>query len=121
MPRSTREVVDDHLARRQNGDVDGDIAQNYATDVVLMSAEGISHGHAGIRNCNKVLRTHVPEADYDYLNVLVHEDIGFLQWHATAHERVFYGCDTFVVEDGRIVAQTIHFYGGDARAADPAI
>lgn len=115
MPRSTREVIDDHLARRQEGDVDGDIARNYAEDVVLLSAEGISHGHGGIRSCNKVLREHIPEANYDYLNVVVHRDIGFLQWQATGRERVFYGSDTFIVDHGKIVVQTIHFYGNEPR------
>lgn len=115
MPRSTRDVIDDHLARRQNGDVEGDIACNYADDVVLLSAEGISHGHAGIRNCNQILREHIPEADYDYLNVLVYQDIGFLQWQATGLQRVFYGSDTFVVNRGKIMVQTIHFYGSEPK------
>lgn len=114
--RSTREVIDDHLARRQNGDVDGDIARNYAADVVLLSAEGISHGHDGIRSCNRVLREHIPQAGYSYLNVLVHQDIGFLQWQATGQERVFFGSDTFIVNRGKIVVQTIHFYGTEPRA-----
>lgn len=115
MTRSTREVIDDHLVRRQNGDLDGDIAENYANDIVLLSAEGISHGHAGIRSCNQVLREYIPEADYDYLNVLVHEDIAFLQWRARGPERVFFGSDTFIVDHGKIVAQSIHFYGTEPR------
>lgn len=115
MPRSTRLVIDDHLVRRQNCDLEGYIAQNYATDIVLLSAEGISHGHAGIRSCDQILREHIPEADYDYLNVLVHEDIGFLQWQATGPERVFYGSDTFIVDHGKIVVQTIHCYGTEPR------
>lgn len=113
MPRSTRDVIDDHLARRQAGDLDGDLERNYASDVVLMSAEGMSHGHEGILNCNQILREHIPGTDYDYLNVLVHQDMGFLQWRASGGGRTYYGADTFLISGGKIAVQTIHFYGSD--------
>lgn len=113
MPRTTREIIHDHLERRQEGDLEGDLEQNYATDVVLMSAEGKSHGHEGILSCNRILREHIPGTEYEYLNVLVHEDLGFLQWRATGNGRTFYGADTYVVSDDKIAVQTIHFYGSE--------
>ena len=45
MPRSTREVIESHLQRRLDGNVDEDLRQNYSEDVLLLSAEGVHSGH----------------------------------------------------------------------------
>jgi hypothetical protein len=58
--RTTRDVLTSHLGYRARGDLEGDLAQNYAADVLLMSAEGINHGHDGIRKLASILDSCAP-------------------------------------------------------------
>jgi hypothetical protein len=39
-PRTIQEVLNSHLHYRTVGDLEGDLRENYADDVVLLSAEG---------------------------------------------------------------------------------
>ena len=108
--RSTRAVFEDHLERARRGDVDGDLQANYAPDVLLLSAYGIEHGHAGARRLADLLEEQLPGAQFDYTLELVERDVALLEWTATADGAdVVDGVDSFVVRDGRIVAQTIHY------------
>ena len=51
-----------------------------------------------------------PGAPYVYTNRLVEGRVAFLEWTAQAeHARVSDGADSFLIEDGWIVAQTIHY------------
>jgi hypothetical protein len=117
--RSTREVLESHLALREQGDLEGDLGRNYADDVVLLSwGEGVHRGKDGVRELATVLRTYLPEGEYSYGLLLVADEYGLLQWSGSGAGTVVHdGADSFVVRDGRIVAQTIH-YATD-RAAEP--
>jgi hypothetical protein len=42
--RSTIEVLEDHLARRSQGDIEGDLGRNYLGDVVLLCEHGVLKG-----------------------------------------------------------------------------
>lgn len=42
--RSTREVLEDHLRLRREGDLEEDLARNYAEDVVLLCKHGVFKG-----------------------------------------------------------------------------
>lgn|SRR5919112_1892666 len=108
--RTTREVFDDHLRAASASDDEGDIARNYAPDVVLLTGIGILRGHDGVRRSRSVLRDDLPGASYDYVTRLVDGETAFLEWeaHSDAIE-VDDGADSFVVRDGLIVAQTIHY------------
>ena len=108
--RTTRQVFDDHLALAAQGDVEGDIARNYATDVVLLTGLGLFHGHDGVRQSRRELTREFEGAHYDYVTRLVDGDSAFLEWQArTDAIEVDDGADSFVIRDGRIVAQTIHY------------
>lgn len=108
--RTTREVLESHLDQRQAGDLERDLATNYDDDVVLLSAEGIHHGHEGVRMLASILRTYVHAGRYSYRQLLVHGEVGMLQWTAQGdHFAVHDGADSYVVRRGRIVAQTIHY------------
>lgn len=110
MSRTTLEVFEDHLERARRGDVDGDLRANYAPDVLLVSAYGIEHGPAGARRLADLLEEQLPGAQFGYTLELVEGDIALLEWTATADgAEVVDGVDSFVVRDGRIVAQTIHY------------
>ena len=53
--RSTEEVLRDHLALAQLGDIETDIARNMAPDCVLMTSYGVFRGHEGVRDAAKLL------------------------------------------------------------------
>ncbi|WP_179951016.1 nuclear transport factor 2 family protein [Xylanimonas oleitrophica] len=109
--RSTREVLEAHLVCRRAGDLERDLAENYAPDVALISwGEGVNHGLDGVRRLADVLRTYVDHASYRYHDLVTTGEYGMLRWSATAPEaRIHDGTDSFVVRDGRIVAQTIAY------------
>jgi SnoaL-like domain len=108
--RSTREVIENHLSCRRTGDIDGDLARNYDPDIVLLSAEGVHRGYDGVRYLAGILRSYVPEGRYEYRQVLAEGDVAMLQWTARGEDfDVHDGADSYVVRDGRIVSQTIHY------------
>lgn len=108
--RPTEEVLSAHLNCRRTGDLEGDLARNYHPDVVLLSAEGVNRGHDGVRRLASVLHSYVPSGTYDYGQVLCEGRIGMLQWKArSGNVEIHDGAGSYVVRDGRIVAQTIHY------------
>lgn len=109
--RSTREVIDDHLRRRAEGDLEGDLAANYAEGVLVLSKDGAFHGHDGVRQAAGILEAQLPQARFSYDLVRVAEDVALLGWSGEACDgaRTCHGVDSFVVRGGRIAVQTIHF------------
>jgi hypothetical protein len=90
--------------------VDGDIARDYAEDVVLLTGLGTFRGHDGVRRSRSILAADLPDATFRYVTTLIDGDVAFLEWRATAEAvEVNDGADSFVVEDGRIRSQTIHY------------
>lgn len=108
--RSARDVIEDHLERSRSGSVDEDLARNYAPAVTCFIRDGIHRGHDGLRQLAQRLAEELPDATFEYTTVLVDGDVGFLEWTATSEQaEVRDGADSYVVQDGRIVAQTIHY------------
>lgn len=108
--RSAREVIDDHLELARSGDFDTDLERNYHPDVVFFMSDGIYRGREGGLELAKRLEEELPGATFEYTTVLVEADVGFLEWTGRANEtEVNDGADSFVVRDGLIVAQTIHY------------
>lgn len=109
--RSTQDVFDDHLRLRRQHQVDEDIARNYAPDVILLTLDGVFHGHDGVRHTSQTLHRLLPEGQYDYTTKLVQDDYAYLEWSGKSNTaRVSHGADAFVIRGGRIVAQMIHYY-----------
>lgn len=76
----------------------------------MLCTNGVFRGHAGLREVPERLRVELPDATFTYRTVVVPDDIGFLEWEATSPAgTVRDGADSYVVRDGRIVAQTIHY------------
>ncbi len=110
MNRSTREVLEDHLERRRAGDLEGDLAHNYAEDdLIVLSKDGAYRGQDGIRTTASFLKELLPGARYSYDIVRAEGEIALLVWSCTADNgaTVCEGADSFVIRDGRIVTQTI--------------
>jgi hypothetical protein len=79
-------------------------------DIVVLERRGIFRGRDGVREHARLLEEELPQAPYVYTNRLVKGRVAFLEWTAQAeHTRVRDGADSFVIEDGWIVAQTIHY------------
>ncbi len=103
-------MLDDHLAMSLNGSVGDDIARNYAVDVAVVSNWAVEQGHDGVRKMAALLPSQLPKCTYAYKLRQVSAAIGMLQW--TGHSpsgSVRDGVDSYVIRDGRIVAQTIFY------------
>ena len=108
--RSPEEVFDDHLRMAAEHAFDEDIERNIAPDCVILERRGTFHGRDGARELARLLEEELPDAPYEYINRLVEGRFAFLEWTAeAAHTRVRDGADSFVIENGWIVAQTIHY------------
>jgi hypothetical protein len=108
--RSADEVMADHLRLAGEHRFEDDIARNVSPDCVVLERRGVFRGHDGVRELARLLSEELPDAPYTYTNVLVDERIALLEWTAESdHARVRDGADSFVIEDGWIVAQTIHY------------
>lgn len=107
--RTTTEVIHDHLKKRLDGDVDGDLG-NYDQSVVQLTGSGVYRGHDGVRACAAELARLVGEVEFVYSHTLIDGDFAYLEWRA--HDRTVHVCDgadSFVVRDGLIVLQTIRY------------
>ena len=108
--RSAKEVFDDHLRLAAEHRFDEDIARNVAPHCVILERRGIFHGRDGARELAQLLEEELPDAPYVYTNRLIADRVAFLEWTAeAAATHVRDGADSFLIEDGWIVAQTIHY------------
>ncbi len=108
--RSARDVFEDHLREGRQGSVEEDLTRNYAQDVVLLTGRGVCRGHDGVRELNRLLQEELPSATYEYRTQLVEGEVAFLEWEARSENaRVRDGADSYLIRDGRIIAQTIHY------------
>ena len=81
-----------------------------APDCVILERRGVFRGRDGARELARLLSEELPDAPYTYANRLIDGRMAFLEWTAeTENARVRDGADSFLIEDGWIVAQTIHY------------
>lgn len=108
--RTTNEVLEDHLRRRANGDLEGDLEHNYAPDIVLLCKEGVFQGIEAVRESAAILGMQIPNSRFEYVSCQTHGEYGFLEWRAESDKvRIDDGADSYVIRDGRIQMQTIHY------------
>jgi len=111
---STKEVLDRHLKCLAAGDLEG-IVSDYAPDVVLItppglfSTDGILRGTAGAEHGLRTLLGEFgkPGASFEMKQVSIEADYAYIVWSADTPDNIYdFGSDTFVVKNGKIVAQT---------------
>ena len=108
--RIAQQVLDDHLAVSFNGTVEEDLERNYAEDVTVVSNWGVEHGHDGMRRMAELLRSQLPDCTFAYRLRIVAGEVAMLEWTADSPAgSVRDGVDSYVVRNGRIQAQTIHY------------
>lgn len=108
--RTTTEIIYAHLEHRLHGDTGADISENFSDNVVILSSFGQFYGHDGVRKSARLLSEQVPNSVFTYRQTTVEGNFAFLEWTADSpEERVCEGADSFVIEDGVIILQTIHY------------
>ncbi|MGK9264742.1 nuclear transport factor 2 family protein [Sinorhizobium meliloti] len=110
MLRSTSEVFDSHLNLRINGDLERDLVENYSEDVVLLTLNSNMSGHEAIRASAARLAEQLPGARFEFMAKQVSGPYALLIWRATSQRYdAVEGADSFVIEAGKIVFQSIHY------------
>ena len=108
--RTTEEVFADHLRLAQAGRVEEDLARNYAEDCVFLTNRGVYHGREGGRQLAEMLLLELPDPTFIYTTQQVSGRVAFLGWSGRGGgRRVRDGADSFLIEEGRIRVQTIHY------------
>ena len=104
----TRNVLDHHLKCFGEGNLDG-ILSDYAPSAVLFTPEGPLKGPEAIRPLFQTMFAEFgkPGATFAMKQLSVDGDYAYILWTAeTADNTYEVGTDTFVVRDGKIVAQS---------------
>ncbi len=108
--RSPSEVFEEHLRLSGEHKFEEDIERNVSPNVIILERRGIFRGREGAKELARLLENELPKAPYHYTIRLIEGRVAFLEWTSEAeHARVRDGADSFVIEDGWIVAQTIHY------------
>ena len=126
--RTSQEVLDEHLNLAEDwGAEDGgaepiteeaieqaveeDMRRNVSEEIVILINRGTFRGYEGVRQLARMLIEELPEhRSFEYTYKAVEGRMGFLEWtYEDANVRVKDGADSYLIEDGKIVAQTIHY------------
>jgi hypothetical protein len=117
--RTAQQVLDDHLNLAEHWGGEGgfergleeDLRRNVSEDVVILINRGTFHGHEGVRQLAHMLWQLLPEhRSFEYTYRAVEGRMAFLEWaYEDDNVRVRDGADSYLIEDGKIVAQTIHY------------
>jgi ketosteroid isomerase-like protein len=105
---STKDVLDHHLTCFRKGDLKG-ILSDYAPDAVLFTANGPLRGTEAIKPLFEALVAEFgkPGATFSMKQQFVDGEYAYILWTAETADNVYeVGTDTFVVRDGKIVAQS---------------
>ncbi len=105
---TTREILDHHLTAFFAYDLKG-VLSDYGQDIVFFTANGPLHGVDAVRPLFETLIAEFkqPGARFDMKQYVVDGDHGYILWSAETPDNVYeLATDTFVVRDGRIVAQS---------------
>jgi ketosteroid isomerase-like protein len=107
-PLSTSDVLDRHLNSFARYDLDGILA-DYSSDAILFTPAGPLRGPAAIRPLFQTLVSEFekPGSSFTIQHRSIEGDHGYILWTAeTADNSYQFATDTFVVRDGKIVAQS---------------
>jgi len=108
MQRSTAQVLEDHLRLRQAAQLDMDLEQNYASDVILLCDHGAFKGRDAARKSGDDLTAQLPDGRFEYVVKYVTAEYAYVHWTAdSTTNRIEDGADTFVIRSVRIIMQSI--------------
>ena len=104
----TKDVVDRHLGFFAKRDLDG-ILSDYTPGTVFFTPDGLLKGVAAIRPFFEAMVAEFgkPGATFSMKQQFVDGDHAYILWSAETADNVYeLGTDTFIVRDGKIVAQS---------------
>jgi ketosteroid isomerase-like protein len=105
---STKDVLDHHLKAFDQGDLNG-VLSDYAPGAVFFTKDGVRKGVDAIRPLFEALIAEFgnPGATFNMKQQLVEGDYAYISWTAKTADNVYeLATDTFVVREGKIVAQS---------------
>ena len=105
---STKDVLDNHLKCFGAGDLTG-ILSDYAPGAVLFTSNGPLIGADAIKPLFQAMIAEFgkPGATFSMKQQSIEGDYAYILWTAETADNVYeLGTDTFVVRDGKIVAQS---------------
>jgi ketosteroid isomerase-like protein len=105
---ATQSVIDRHLKSFSAGDLQG-ILSDYAPEAVLFTNNGPLKGSAAIRPLFETMIAEFgkPGAAFHLKQQFIEGDHAYILWNAETADNVYeLGTDTFVVKNGKIVAQS---------------
>ncbi len=105
---STEDVLDHHMQCFDEGDVEG-VLSDYAPDAVLFTPRGPLKGTDAIRPMFQAMIAEFaePGTAFDMKQLSVAGDYAYILWTAETADNVYeIATDTFVVREGKIVAQS---------------
>jgi hypothetical protein len=105
---STKNVIDHHLKCFGEGDLQG-ILSDYAPDAILFTPAGPLKGAVEIRPLFQAMISEFgkPGAGFTIKQQFMEAGYAYILWTAETADNVYeLGTDTFVVQDGKIVAQS---------------
>ncbi len=105
--KRTEETLLKHLQAFGNGDVDA-IMTDYDEAAVLIMPDGPLRGRAEIRSGFESLLADLPPGStLEVSKQIVEGEIAYIVWSGESEKlKIPFATDTFVVRDGKIVAQT---------------
>lgn len=109
MTRSPQEILSDHLAAVENGDI-ATIVEDYREDAVLLTSQGALEGRSGLEMFYTQALAMLPQPKFGVESAIYGGDALLVQWTLISPAgRVNDGVDTFVFADGVIRLQTSAF------------
>ena len=105
---TTKDIINHHLKAFSERDVNG-VLSDYDPGVVFFTPLGVLRGQEALRPLFEALIAEFakPGATFSLKQQFVDGDYGYILWSAESADKVYeLGTDTFVVRDGKIVAQS---------------
>ncbi len=103
-------VLERHLRRRADHDVEADLRSNYTADATIVSNTGLARGADAVRRAAARFDEDVPDAIFSFGRLAIGDGYAMLDWTATSPQgRMAEGVDFFHISGGRIRAQAIQY------------
>jgi hypothetical protein len=108
--RTVQEVFEDHLKCRLQGDAIGDGWRNYYKEVVVLSTKGVFEGREGLLRSARILDQDLKDGVFEFNTIRIKGDYALLEWTGISKDTIINdGADSFVIKDGKIIFQSIHY------------
>jgi ketosteroid isomerase-like protein len=104
----TKDIIDHHLKAFADRDLNG-VLSDYAPNAVFFTQQGLLRGPDSFRPLFQGLITEFskPGATFNMKQQFFDGDHAYILWSAETADNIYeLGTDTFVVRDGKIVAQS---------------